>query len=242
MDFYNKQNFSVENKEGFENFVTDADKDAEDLIKAELMKHFPDHGFRAEETANDSSDKEFVWIVDPMDGTRHFVQRKDTFTILIGLAHKGKPILGVVYAPNLDKLYWAEKGKGAFLNGERIRTSNINKPTENRVACSQVFKRDEELRSYYNKIPRKSFEFIGSAGYKVCLVADGTKEFYLGKANFLKEWDLCARAIILEEAGGKITHFDGRELVFNKEEDDFSQGFIASNGKMHEELLKFINS
>ncbi|MBC8494730.1 hypothetical protein H8D36_01095 [archaeon] len=241
MDFYTKQNFSVENKEGFENFVTDADKDAEDLIKAELMKHFPDHGFRAEEIANDPSDKEFVWIVDPLDGTRNFVKRKGEFAVHIGLAYKGESILGVVYVPTRNRLYFAEKGKGAFCNNEPIKVSNNNMNNIRGVTTSSSTYY-EELIVVNNKIPYKELAIRGSAGHKFCLVAEGVAEIFITPKNFLKEWDFCAPAIILKEAGGKITTFDGKELIFNRKKLDYDQGVLGSNSIIHEELLSLINS
>ncbi|MFC2134398.1 inositol monophosphatase family protein [Bacteroidota bacterium] len=242
MDYYKKQNFSVKDKGGFKNYVTDADTAAEKLIMGELTKAFPDYGFIGEETFDGKKvDKEFVWIVDPLDGTRNFVEGTDQFGVMIGLAHKGKPVLGVVYMPFYDYLYYAEKGKGAFCNGKKINVSNRSFE-ESEFTCQTYIINDEEIQGLYDKVTNKEIYVAGSAGFKICLISQGEFDIFLTKKKFLKEWDLCGPMAILEEAGGKGTDVKGKIVTYNRGESDFPESMVFSNGLVHKEVLERINS
>jgi len=242
MDFYNKQNYKVETKGGYyENFVTDADKQAEILIIEELKKHFPNHGFRAEEFNTTQSDKKSVWIIDPVDGTRNFVKRDGEFAVMIGLSVKGTAQLGVVLVPDKNMLYYAERGKGAYKNDVKIQVSN-NGYDNMRAAVNRNIKHDKEIQKINEKVPFKLFNRIGSIGYKICLVAEGEYDAFLSKLGYGKEWDLCAPSIILQEAGGKITLQNGEIPTYNRKEEGYSLPIISSNGKVHQQILDKLNS
>ncbi len=241
MDIYNSDfQHEIKNNE-VDNFITNADKKSELFIKKELEKEFPNHGFRAEEYNNDSSDKEFVWIIDPIDGTKGFVNKTDEFSIMIGLAHNGKSILGVVFNPAKNHLFYAEKGKGAFFNGERIYVSEKNNVEDMKLVVSDRFKKFPVLKTMYDKLPVK-FTIIGSAGYKICLIAQSLFDIAVYKDNTISEWDMCAPKIIVEEAGGIMTFFNNEEVKFNRKETKYSQGILISNNKNHKELLSLLTT
>ncbi|MBC8500374.1 MAG: inositol monophosphatase [Nanoarchaeota archaeon] len=243
MDFYNKKDPGIiEDKGGFyQNYLTEADQASEKLIFEELKKHFPNYGFIGEETANESSDKKLVWIVDPIDGTKGFVNKTDQFGVQIGLARNGEVILGVVYLPALKKLFHAKKGKGAFLNDKRIHVSKIDRIEDFRVGISRRALHDKNLHMLFDKIKGKEKEYADSIAYKWSKIAEGESEVSLVKKRASKEWDLCAPAIIVQEAGGKVTTFSGKYVTFNKEKIDYPEGIIASNNTIHEDLLKLFN-
>ena len=243
MEFYDNKNYTVKDKGGFpEDYFTEADTAAEKLIFSEIKKEFPNHGFIGEESFdNKKVDKEFVWIIDPIDGTREFVNGTGEFAVHIGLAKNGKPVLGVVYVPVKNKLYYAEKGKGAFLNDKKIYVS-IRKTMEELIPISGTRSiKNKESRSLFEKTTMPK-EYLGGTGNKICAIAEKVYDFTMFRKQRRSEWDLCAPEIILEEAGGKITDFDGNKLEYNRGRDDYDKGILVSNGPYHKQLLEQLNS
>lgn len=242
MRYYSSKDFTVTDKGGYkEDFVTNADVEAQEFIFKELKKHFPDYGFIGEETFdNKVVEKEYIWIVDPIDGTRSFVKGTDQFCVLIGLAKNGEAILGVNYLPVENKLFYAEKGKGAFLNGERISVSDTKDINNMRMAISRRMEDDSVKKALYDKIKCETKEFVDSAGIKMCLVAEGKYDVTTFKARGANEWDFCAPSIIVEEAGGKVTDVNGVKLKFNHGQANYDVEILISNNQAHEEILDMI--
>jgi len=222
--------------------VTEADLATERIIVAGLRDKF-DYPILAEETVDDPArfKSEYVWIVDPLDGTRNFSQGDPNFGVLIGLIQNSRPVLGVVFLPALDKLYFAEAGKGAYLsvNGAlpvRIRVSAKNDPAEMRVFISkQLVGKMELLHSFgFQKIER-----FGGFSPKAVQIADGEADIYLNIDPKGSEWDTCAPEVIVTEAGGRMTDMYGAELPYNQENPARLKGDIVSNGsEVHAKVVR----
>jgi len=237
---YSDNDFTVKLKSGKEDFVTEVDSLSEKMIIEEIKRYFPDDGIIAEESAKcEILDKEFVWLIDPLDGTCGFIRGNGHFAIHIGLLHKNKPIMGIVYALISKKLYYAEKGKGAFCNDESILVSQHRGDKLRLVSSGRIVK-NKKLQDIYNKIPHSAIIFQGGSGLKICGIAEGKYDVVITEANSYNEWDLCAPSIILEEAGGIMTTLDGKQIKYNRGSMDYNQMIIISNGEEHQEILRLL--
>ena len=217
--------------------VTVADQDANRKIHEILQDAFPTYGWLSEETADSPArlSCQRVWVVDPMDGTKEFIHKIPEFAVSIALIEEGRPVLGVVYNPLQDRLFWAVRGQGAWCEEQRLRVSPTERLAEATILSSRSeTKRGEwaDLASFFRPRP------TGSAAYKLALIASGEADatFTLVPKN---EWDVCAGTLLVEEAGGTVTHLNGQPLVFNQPQ-TLLQGLVASNGLLHAQLLDFI--
>lgn len=226
--------FKIEFKGGSTNdLVTEIDKKCEAIIVKELTKTFQDHGILGEEGAQRNPKHSLQWIIDPIDGTTNFAHGHPYFAVSIGLAYLGTPIVGVIYAPLLNELYTAAQGQGATLNGKKIAVSTTKKLTSSLLSTGFTYKRrginlpNFEHFLYSTQGIRRG----GAASIDLCYVAAGRIDGYweLG----LKPWDITAGAIILKEAGGRITGIAGQKLDLN------ARNLLATNGKIHKEMLQF---
>ncbi|HVG12433.1 MAG TPA: inositol monophosphatase family protein [Flavisolibacter sp.] len=230
--------YKTSNKEGINNLVTEADHASEKVIMDVIKVSFPDHGILSEEIGAVVQDSSYKWIIDPIDGTVNFAHGIPICCVSIGIEHEGKMIMGAVYNPFMNELYFAERGQGATLNDKAIRVSKKEKVID---ACMvtgfpytyldmpngplQVFE-----RFIRQGIPVRR---LGSAAIDLCWVAAGRFDgFYEHK---LQAWDSAAGFIIVEEAGGKVTDLKGD--VYSP----YQPGIIASNGLLHEELVSCVN-
>lgn len=218
--------------------LTQADLASERIIKARLEKFkIP---ILSEEAKDDKSrlESEFVWIVDPLDGTSDFIQKTGEFAVMIGLVQNNLPILGVIYAPISNEMFSAEKGQGAFLekNNEKIklRVSEADSFSEMTILLSRnhLMPLEEKLVETL-KLKKKN---MGSAGLKICEIASGKAEIYINSSDKSSEWDTCAGTIILEEAGGKITDLKGKDIGFNGENPRHLEGYLVSNKLRHVDI------
>ncbi|HJY81398.1 MAG TPA: 3'(2'),5'-bisphosphate nucleotidase CysQ [Candidatus Binatia bacterium] len=221
---------------GKDNPVTVADREANQKIHAILQSEFPDYGWLSEETADSPTrlSRRRVWVVDPMDGTKEFIQKIPEFAVSIALVEDGVPILGVTYNPT-GRLFCAVRGQGAWCEGQRLHVS----PTDRLANATILSSRSETKRGEWETF-QTSFHArpTGSVAYKLALVAyeEGDATFTLVPKN---EWDICAGVLLVQEAGGIVTHLDGRPLTFNQPQ-TLLQGLVASNGLLHFQLLDFI--
>ncbi|XZF15279.1 inositol monophosphatase family protein [Chitinophagaceae bacterium MMS25-I14] len=231
--------FRVENKEGINNLVTEVDKLSETKIIDVIKKSFPHHTIISEEVGELLQESDYQWIIDPIDGTVNFAHHIPICCVSIAVKHKEDLILGVVYNPMMDEFFFAEKDKGAFLNDEPIRVSEKKDFERACLVTGFPYKWPNSQEH-----PIKVFErFIlqglpvrrlGSAAIDLCWVAcgrfDGFWEYNLNS------WDVAAGYLIVQEAGGKITNFQGDPYsVFDKET-------LATNGHIHNEMLHQINN
>lgn len=206
------------------NLVTNADKEADAAISAILKSEFPEAAILSEEGSHIAGEG-YTWHVDPLDGTTNYSRGGSYFCVSIGLA-KGREILaGVIYAPVTGELYSAMKGRGAFLNGRRIKASGVD-DFSSAVVCTDlgynIARRERMLAAIVGLSSAKSIRLKGSGALAMCEVAQGSADAYVHLGS--KSWDFTAGALILKEAGGTVTDFHGRE--WNPE---VTEGIIAAN-------------
>ena len=233
MKIYN-QGFDVEIKED-NSPVTMADKNADNIIREHLHKMFPDHAFLTEESEDNQErlSNDYVWIVDPVDGTKDFVARDGGFTTNIALAYKHEVVVGVVLIPVTGEIYFATKDGGAYHQiGEVINKIHVNDKTEDLTVLKSVFHSNEKeamlIEKHSDKI--KHIEKFGSS-LKPCRIAEGLAEITYRMSAGTKEWDTAAFQIIVEEAGGLVLEPDGNRITYNREDVYNRKGYIVVNRK-----------
>ena len=220
------------------NFVTAADRRAEEILRTELAKARPDYGFLGEEGGTRSgSDKSHRWIVDPLDGTTNFLHGIPHFAVSIGLERSGEIVAGLVYNPANDDLFIAERGKGAFLNDRRIRVAARARLADAVVACGLPHYGRGDLALARREIAAAQQHFAGlrrygAAALDLAWIAAGRLDAYWERD--LSPWDLAAGMILVREAGGFVTDLDGGDQIFAKGQ------IAAGNDTMHRELLRLL--
>ncbi len=235
--FFNGE-FKISNKEGINNLVTEADHAAEKAIFEVIQKEFPDHYILSEETGEIVMDSAYKWIIDPIDGTVNFANGIPICCVSIGVEHNGQMIMGAVYNPFLNELFFAQHGFGATLNDKIIcvsdKTAVINSCLVTGFPYTYLDAPNGPLQ-VFEKLIRKGVPVrrLGSAAIDLCWVASGRFDgFYEHK---LQAWDSAAGFLIVEEAGGKVTDFKGDRYS------PYQPHIIATNGKIHDELVALVN-
>jgi myo-inositol-1(or 4)-monophosphatase len=215
--------------------VTKTDVAAEKEIISMLSKKFPKHGFFAEESGKTRGQGKFTWIIDPLDGTHNFISGIPYFCTAIALAKGDEVVCGVVFDPTRKELFYAEKGKGAFLNGKRIRVSGRAKLQEFSCITSvraglkneSIKERQERFLNFYPKV--RIMRLFGASELDLSYVAAGRIDAFVHFNMF--PWDGAAGALIITEAGGKATDEKGMSWKFE------GKSLVATNGKKHREVL-----
>jgi 3'(2'), 5'-bisphosphate nucleotidase len=225
--------------------VTEADRSANQHILARIQAMFPDDGILSEESKDDLSrlNKARVWIVDPLDGTKEFIARNGEFSIMIGLAIEGRPVLGVVMQPDPGLLYVGAVNQGAYLYeaGERIPLQVSDCQQMNKMVLVSSRSHRQQIVDKMRAALRITSERVsGSVGLKVGLISRRLADLYVHPSPGCKEWDLCAPYALLEAAGGRMTDCWGNPLKFNKRDVRAHNGLIASNGQAHEEIIEIV--
>lgn len=235
--FFNGE-FKITNKEGINNPVTEADHAAEKAIIDIIQQNYPDHFILSEETGEIITDSEYKWIIDPIDGTINFANGIPICCVSIGVEKDGEMIMGAVYAPILNELYFAQKGFGATLNDKKINVGNKSEVINSCLVTGFPYTYLDEPNGplqVFEKLIRKGVPVrrLGSAAIDLCWVAAGRFDgFYEHK---LAAWDSAAGFLIVEEAGGRVTDFSGKPYS------PYQPHILATNGLIHEELLEIIN-
>lgn len=216
--------------------LTITDTTVNQLVIDTIKKNYPDHSVIAEEGSIPGNNKDYVWVCDPIDGTIPFSHGIPAFTFSLALTKNGKSLLGVVYDPIADRLFVAEKGKGATLNDKAIHVSNVNRLKGSVIYIAWYKSAVLDLRNIYGLLEDNSIRFTSynSSVHAAMLVACG--EFPVALQGGKYPWDAAAVKIIVEEAGGKVTDLAGKDQLYDKE----IYGFVASNGLVHEEMLAII--
>jgi len=212
--------------------VTEADVQAERVIRQVLEERFPDHGFFGEETGSRAMDAEFVWLVDPIDGTKSFVREYPMFSTQVALMRRGELLLGVSSAPVYGEIAWAERGQGAWLDGERLQVSDIgdlgaaalSAGNLGSLARSPAWGRYGGLVARVNRI-RGYGDFL----HYHMLAAGKIDAVIESDVNIL---DIAALTVIVEEAGGRFTDLAGRPVALG------TTSVLATNGRLHDEILE----
>jgi len=235
--FFNNE-FKISHKEGINNLVTEADHAAEAAILNVIKKNFPGHRVLAEEAGELVMDSEYKWIIDPIDGTVNFAHGIPLCSVAIAVEKNGEIIMSSVLAPVLNELYFAEKGAGALLNGKKINVSNETSVLKSCLVTGFPYtyiNMPNGPLEVFGRLIRKGIPVrrLGSAAIDLCWVASGRFDgFYEHK---LETWDSAAGYLIVEEAGGKVTDFEGKKFS------PYQHRIVATNGKIHEELLRWVN-
>ena len=234
-------NKSTSSKKSNGDIISEADISVNKLLKNRLTSAFPNYGWLSEETVDDDErlNKELVWIIDPIDGTREFVDGIPEYVICIALVENGVPIVGVQYNPALDQLFAGIRNGGTFLNGKRVFCSESLDLSKASVAVSRSeYKRGEidPFRSYIGELTP-----MGSVAYKLALVASGYYDinFSVQPKN---EWDICAGDLLIREAGGCLMDLNGCIRSYNQENTLIEKGLIAGNSHLVNSTLRVLNN
>ncbi|MBL0268405.1 MAG: inositol monophosphatase [Chitinophagaceae bacterium] len=236
--FFNKS-FKVSNKEGVNNLVTEADHAAEKAIIEVIHRHYPDHQVLGEESGASTGSSSVKWIVDPIDGTVNFAHGIPLNCVSIAIEEDGVITMAAVLNPHLNEYFFAEKGKGAFLNDQPIQVSSeanaINACLVTGFPYTYINMPNGPLE-IFERFVRKGVPVrrLGSAAIDLCWVACGRFDgFYEHK---LEPWDSAAGYLIVEEAGGKVTDHEGQPFSV------YQHKVLATNGKIHDEMVEVINN
>jgi myo-inositol-1(or 4)-monophosphatase len=218
------------------NVVTNVDKESEKIIIKKLRAIFPDADFLGEESGENKKGSMYKWIVDPLDGTTNFAHGFPFFCVSIGLEYQKEIILGVVYDPNRDEMFYAVKNQGAFLNKKRIYVSGEKNISKSLLATGFSYKsrKDENSVKIFAKFLKVSqaIRRAGSAALDLCYTACGRFDGYWEQG--LSPWDTAAASLIVSESLGKVTRFD------NKKFSCYDKEILATNGYIHKSMAKVI--
>jgi myo-inositol-1(or 4)-monophosphatase len=228
-------------KKGDINLVTEADIASERLIIERIKSHHPKHTILAEESGESAisdGDKLWKWIIDPLDGTTNFAHGYPCFAVTIALEYNGEVVIGVTYDPTRDEIFAAEKGCGATLNGKRISVSNTEKLSDALIVTGFPYdfaKRQGIFENLLKLLFRaRGVRRDGSAAIDMAYVACGRFDGFWEEG--LNPWDVAAGLLLITEAGGCVTHYDGSPFNIYK------SPILASNGLIHEEMMQILNN
>jgi myo-inositol-1(or 4)-monophosphatase len=217
--------------------ATKYDKEVDEVIVEEIRRHHPHHSLLTEESGFLQGDPDWLWIVDSLDGTGNFANFNPFFSVCIALMHKSELLLGVVYAPAIDEFYFAEKGKGAYLNGVKIQVSGISNLSQSYVLYCEGGDKDrgrtgELLQKVYPRVT--DIRKLGSAGLETAWVAAGKREAYF--STRIEPWDVAPGVLLVHEAGGRVSDFQGKPWKPQ------TSDLLFSNKKLHAKILGLLSA
>ena len=247
LDYYDRP-VRVERKVDVNNSYTEpvtvADRAANELIVAGLRREFPDDGILAEESLDTERrlSKGRVWMIDPLDGTNGFIARDGDFAVQIGLAVDGRSVLGVVYQPLPDLLFYAVEGEGTWIeragfDREKAHVSDRSDVKGMRLAASRSH-RSPRMDMVVSRLQLREEVRRGSVGVKVGLIIERQCDLYIHLSPRTKQWDTCAPEIILLEAGGRFTDLFGEPIRYNVPDVQNHNGIVATNGRAHDFIIE----
>lgn len=225
---------------GKANLVTKADVASQKAVLDIIRKRFPRHDYLAEEDAVKNTGADYTWVIDPIDGTTNFAHTFPQCSVSVALFYKNEPVLGGVANPATDETFLAQKGKGATLNGKKIHVSKTAKLAQALLVTGfpyNRFTRMPELLTRFEGFLNSCHDVrrLGSAALDLCWLAAGRTDGYW--EDNLNPWDVGAGILILQEAGGKVTDYSGKKY---KKLPDYGRTMLASNGKIHAQMLQII--
>ncbi|MFH1643436.1 MAG: inositol monophosphatase [Patescibacteria group bacterium] len=232
-----------------QDICTNLDLESEKIIIDKIKDNFPDHNISSEEAGEDNNNSDFNWVIDPIDGTKHYLRGLPLFCISIALVKEKEIIFGLVFNPATNEMFYATKGQGAFLNDKKIYVSD-----KEELADSFVFAElptykllDEELKENIDKLEKlfkKSYRVraFGSGALSLCYLAMGAAEAYIVFGNRTKLCDLAAGIVIVQEAGGKIINLGEGDLINQNSSATKEINIVASNNKVHEDILNLLKN
>lgn len=233
---YYQSELSLQGKGHYTNFATKADVESEAKVREVIESNFPQHNIIGEEGGGVDNKSEYTWAIDPIDGTIPFVDGIPFFGVSVGLLKNNQPFLGVINMVGTEELYWAEEGKGSFRDGEQIHVRKESSLKQSSISIEFGHAgRDQKIQKYFNPLVDKvRYVYVfGAAVRSLTLIAQGNLDAALLSAYV---WDFAAGAIIVKEAGGKVTNLKGEKA-------DYTLGhfeLILSNGFVHDEIVKNI--
>lgn len=231
---FGKDTVNTKKSERLWDVVTKADLLSERTIISRIRKAYPTHGIIAEEGGNVDENAEYVWVIDPIDGTRNFASGIPMFAVMVSLVHRRSVILAAVYSPAIKELFYAKRGKGAFLNGRRIRCSSTRELSRTfGTGSSGLDPRSVRfLRNLINAAggTHMMFSSFGTVAAEECYVACGRRDWVVSTAGRI--WDFAPAYLLLKEAGCKVTDMQGRQWKLGANE------MVAANPTLHKQLLK----
>ncbi|HSH05880.1 MAG TPA: 3'(2'),5'-bisphosphate nucleotidase CysQ [Anaerolineae bacterium] len=231
---YYRSSFDVTNKSP-DNPVTDADFAADNLLKERLLARLPQAGWLSEETVDNPQrfDHDQIWIVDPLDGTKEFVMGIPEFAVSVALVDHGEPILGVIFNPAADELFYAARGQGVFFNGQKVSVTHRTTLAGATIDGSRSEIKRGEFKPFDDLL---NVRIMGSIAYKLARVAAGQTDatWSRGPKN---EWDICAGVMMLLENNGRSVNLDNQPFTFNRPGGPLVNGIIADNGHLHDEII-----
>ena len=236
MEIYNKD-FTVEYKND-KSPLTEADLKSNEMICKALNELYPSIPILSEENKavpyTERKDWEYFWLIDPIDGTKEFIKKNGEFTVNIALIQNDTPVLGVVYAPVLDEMYYAKKGDGAFKNAKKLPLLINNNPKESLSVVASKSHLSEETQAFIDKLDTKIIEQVSKgSSLKLCMVAEGIADIYPRLAPTM-EWDTGAAHAIVLEAGKEVVQFENGEAVVYNKENLLNPWFIVQSQKILE--------
>jgi myo-inositol-1(or 4)-monophosphatase len=217
--------------------ATSYDKEVDRLIIEEIKKHYPRHSLLTEESGALHGDPDWLWIVDSLDGTGNFADFNPFFSVCLALMHQSELLLGAIYAPAIDEFYFAEKGQGAYLNGVKIQVSDVSDLGQSYILYCEGGDKDRGRTGQlmYKVYPRVTdIRKLGSAGLETAWVAAGKGEAYF--STRIEPWDVAPGVLLVQEAGGKVSDFQGN--LWKPQTGDF----LFSNKKLHGRILSLLSS
>ena len=219
---------------GDKNIVTDVDRRSEEAIAALVRRELPGHSLVSEEGTRLQGNSGYCWFVDPLDGTTNYAHGYPCFSVSIGVEKDGELVYGVVYDPTLEEVFTAERGEGAFLNGKRLRVSAVSRLSNSLLATGfppDVATADENNLNHFENFIKQAqaVRRPGSAALDLCYVAAGRFDGFWELR--LNAWDVAAGALLVTEAGGRVTDLRGQPFRLSKPQ------IVANNGLIHEEML-----
>ncbi len=233
---YYRSAFDVTDKSP-DNPVTDADFAADALLRERLLALLPEAGWLSEETRDNPNrlEKEYVWVVDPLDGTKEFVMGIPELAVSVGLVQNGKAVMGAVYNPATEELFYGSVGEGAFFNGQPAQLSQRSALVGAAIDASRSEIKRGEFEPFEAEM---EIQIMGSIAYKMARVSAGLCDatWSRGPKN---EWDICAGDFLIQEAGGRCSDLNDRSIHYNKPHPKVN-GIIADNGKLHSEIAGII--
>ncbi len=230
---------SLEYKTNLSNFVTETDKESERIIIDFIKKEFPSHSVLAEESGEHRSSSEYLWVIDPLDGTSNFAHGLPIFSVSIGVQKNGETICGAVYDVMRDEMFYAEMGSGSYCNSERLSVS-INDDLKKSMLVTgfpyDISENPDFAMERFNAFLKeaRAIRRLGSAAIDFCYVASGVFDGFWEVS--LNSWDACAGSLIVEEAGGLVTDFAEKRITIGTKQ------YLASNGKVHQAMIDILKA
>lgn len=231
--FHKKADVTIKKDESFQ---TEADRLSEKIIISAIKREFPDHSINAEESGLTKESSKYLWLIDPLDGTTNYVTRLPFFCISIALAVKGEVEVGLVYDPYHREIFTAQAGEGATLNDLSVKVSQTNDLSESMIGYSRTRHVKEKFIDVFTKVAKatRTPKILGSTALQLCYVAANRLDADICLSQH--PWDIAAGALIVKEAGGRTTDLNGGGWHLGIGD------IVASNGKIHEELLEILKA